>query len=125
MMTPRIGAAALALAAMPFLCSTPALAACSTASAGARCIRVIEPLARPAQVVDAGMSSTSAATPLAQVGEVLPQGQYSVILNAEYYGLPPASDGWVYMRVGSGAYRVDWNTHRVLERVTDAASANF
>ena len=65
------------------------------------------------------------ATPLVGVGELLPRGEYSIILNAEYYGLPPVSDGWVYMRVGGDAYRVDWQTHQVLERVTDEVAANF
>ncbi len=71
------------------------------------------------------MSSASAPTPLAEVGDILPRGQYSLILNAEYYGLPPVSDGWVYMRVGPDALRVDWSSHQVLERVTDQAAANF
>jgi hypothetical protein len=59
------------------------------------------------------------------VGDVLPRGEYSIILDTAYYGLPPVSDGWVYMRVDQNAYRVDWQTHRVLEQVTDQAAANF
>ncbi|EYD74474.1 hypothetical protein Rumeso_04011 [Rubellimicrobium mesophilum DSM 19309] len=125
MMTLRIKAAALALAAIPSLCPALAQAECSTAAAGARCIRVVDPQARPTEPTEVAMSSASAATPLAQVGDVLPQGKYSIILNADYYGLPPASDGWVYMRVGPDAYRVDWRTHQVLERVTEKAAANF
>jgi hypothetical protein len=75
---------------------------------------------------DAGaMSSGSAPTAQVDVGAVLPRGEYSIILNADYYGLPPVSDGWVYMRVGGDAYRVDWQTHEVLERVTEQTSANF
>ncbi len=122
-MTPRLAAAALALAAMPALVPALAQAECSTADAGARCIRVLAPEPRPAEVET--MSSASAATPLVGVGEVLPRGEYSIILNADYYGLPPVSDGWVYMRVGQDAYRVDWQTHQVLERVTDEVAANF
>ncbi|EYD74733.1 hypothetical protein Rumeso_03686 [Rubellimicrobium mesophilum DSM 19309] len=71
------------------------------------------------------LSTTSAPAPLVEVGDVLPRGAYSLILDASYYGLPSASDGWVYMRVGRDAYRVDWQTHQVLERVTDKAAANF
>jgi hypothetical protein len=71
------------------------------------------------------LSSTSAPTPLVAVGDVLPRGEYSIILDAAYYGLPPVSDGWVYMRVEQDAYRVDWKTHQVLARVTDQAAANF
>jgi hypothetical protein len=71
------------------------------------------------------MSTTSAPSSLAAIGDVLPRGRYSVILNSEYYGLPRVSNGWVYMRVGHDAFRVDWTTHQVLERVTEQASANF
>jgi hypothetical protein len=122
MMTSRIRVAALALAAIPLLCPALAQAECSTAAAGARCIRLVEPPTGPAEPV---LSSASATTPLVEIGDVLPRGEYSMILNSDYYGLPPAGDGWVYMRVGTDAYRVDWHTHQVLERVTDEAAANF
>ncbi len=82
-------------------------------------------LPRPAPLVQLALSSASAPSPSAAVGDVLPRGAYSLILNAEYYGLPPVADGWVYMRVGSDAFRVDWHSHQVLERVTDQAAANF
>jgi hypothetical protein len=71
------------------------------------------------------LSSASEPTPLVQVGDVLPRGEYSLILNADYYGLPPVAEGWVYMRVGLDAFRVDWSSHEVLERVTSEAAANF
>jgi hypothetical protein len=29
------------------------------------------------------------------------------------------------MRIGQDAFRVDWQTHQVLERVTEKAAANF
>lgn len=129
-MNPRPLAAALALAAATPLFPATAWALCSTASTGARCIVVeaalpapVAPPLRPGSV--GGTSSASAATPLVDVGDVVPKGEYSVILNADYYGLPPVSDGWVYMRIGSDAYRVDWQSHQVLERVTDQAAANF
>jgi hypothetical protein len=126
MVTLCIRAAALALAASFVLMPAFAHAECRTSAAGARCVRVIDPSLRPAEVLRAAaLTSSSAATPSVHIGDVLPRGAYSVILNADYYGLPPASDGWVYMRVGQDAYRVDWNTHQVLERVTDKAAANF
>lgn len=126
-MTLRIPAAALALAATSFVFPMAASAACSTAGSGALCIRLIDEVpARPDSVTEQAMtSSTSTPTPAVGVGEVLPRGEYSIILNADYYGLPPVSDGWVYMRVGQDAFRVDWQTHQVLERVTDKAAANF
>ena len=129
-MTLRSSVAALALAAMPALFAESAAAACSTARTGATCIRVIDSVpsavpSRSSQVVEAAMSSASTASPAVGVGEVLPRGEYSLILNADYYGLPPVSDGWVYMRIGQDAYRVDWQTHEVLERVTENVAANF
>lgn len=125
----RSKAAAFALAASA-LFPLSAAAQCSTASTGAGCVRVLPDLpevpARPGHVVEAAMtSSASAPTPLVAVGDLLPRGEYSIILNADYYGLPPVSDGWVYMRVGQDAYRVDWRSHQVLERVTDRTAANF
>lgn len=129
-MAPYVRAAALALAVTSSLFPFPALAGCSTADSGARCIRVLpgagmEVPSRPEHVVQAAMSSASAPSTLVDVGEVVPRGEHSIILNADYYGLPPVSDGWVYMRIGSDAYRVDWQSHQVLERVTDRAAANF
>ena len=129
-MTLRSSVAALALAAIPALFAKSAAAACSTARTGATCIRVIDSVpsavpSRPSHVVEAAMSSASAASSAVGVGEVLPRGEYSLILNADYYGLPPVSDGWVYMRIGQDAYRVDWQTHEVLERVTENVAANF
>lgn len=120
----RLRAAALALAVTSSLFPVAALAACSTADSGARCIRVLpnpEVPARPDHV----LSSASAPSTLVDVGQVVPRGEYSIIINADYYGLPAVSDGWVYMRIGQDAYRVDWQSHQVLERVTDRVAANF
>lgn len=125
-MTPRLPVAALALAATTALFPALATAECSTAGSGARCVRVMDPPARPLDLVqNVAMTSASAPSPLVDVGAILPRGEYSIIINADYYGLPPVSDGWVYMRVGRDAFRVDWQTHQVLERVTERASANF
>jgi hypothetical protein len=125
-----VAAAAFALAASSTLFADAALA-CATARTGATCVRVLDSLAvavpsRPDHVERvAASSSSSAASPSVQVGDILQRGDYSLILNADYYGLPAVSDGWVYMRVGHDAYRVDWQTHQVLERVTERAAANF
>jgi hypothetical protein len=126
-MSARLAALAAALAAITLIPGV-ALAQCSTGDLA--CIELPEVPSRPdhllARAEQAGMtSSASAPTPLAAVGDILPRGEYSVILNADYYGLPPASEGWVYMRVGPDALRVDWSSHEVLERATDQAAANF
>lgn len=130
-MAPRIRSAALALAATISCFPLAASADCATAEAGARCIRALpdspdlEVPSRPEFFEEAAMSSASTPSTLVDVGEVVPRGEYSIILNADYYGLPPVSDGWVYMRIGQDAFRVDWQSHQVLERVTEQTAANF
>lgn len=118
-MFPIIPVAALALAAATLVLPGPASAGCSTAGTGARCVSV------PVRAVAAGSSGPSTATPLVAVGDVLERGKHSILLNADYYGLPPVADGWVYMRVGPDLFRVDWGSQEVLERVTERAAANF
>jgi hypothetical protein len=119
----RLGALALALAAL--LAPGAADAGCLMAGTWASCLQTQDLPSRPAPLVQLALSSASAPSPLAAVGDVLPRGAYSLILNAEYYGLPPVADGWVYLRVGPDAFRVDWHSHQVLERVTDEAAPNF
>lgn len=59
------------------------------------------------------------------VGEFLERGEYSMMMNARYYGLPDVRDGWVYMQIENDIYRVDYRSHEVLERVTDQANRNW
>lgn len=53
-----------------------------------------------------------------QVGETLPHGEFQMLFNATYCGLPPAQNGWSYMRVDRDVMRVDMATLTVLEIVT-------
>ena len=99
--------AALLLAAFPTLSN----AQCRIAVAGTACVAVPQP-------------ATPKPGPVA-IGETLERGQYSMLMNARYYGLPTVSDGWVYMRIEDEIYRVDWRSHKVLERVTHLASRNW
>lgn len=86
-------------------------AQCRIAVAGTACVAIPQPLTpQPGPV---------------EIGEILERGQYSMIMNARYYGLPTVSDGWVYFRIEDEIYRVDWRSHEVLERVTDQASRNW
>ena len=125
-MAPRFRTAAFALAATISLFPLAVSAACSTVDSGARCVRALpETFDLDVPTRPAAMSSASTPSPEVGIGEVVPRGEYSIILNADYYGLPPVSDGWVYMRIGQDAYRVDWQSHQVLERVTEEAAANF
>ncbi|KQI68483.1 hypothetical protein AN189_09185 [Loktanella sp. 3ANDIMAR09] len=59
------------------------------------------------------------------IGDVLEPGQYSMVMNAAYYGLPLPRDGWVYFRISRDVYRVDYRTLTVLERATDGAARNW
>ena len=60
-----------------------------------------------------------------QRGTILPRNKYNILLLADYYGLPPVKDGWVYISVERNIYRVDFRTYRVLEMVTDQTAANW
>lgn len=93
--------------------SLPAIAhaQCRIAVAGTSCVAIPQPL-------------TPAPGPV-EIGDVLERGQYSMLMNARYYGLPTVSDGWVYFRIEDEIYRVDWRSHKVLERVTHLASRNW
>ena len=86
-------------------------AQCRIAIAGTACVSVPQ-------------TSAPKPDPVA-IGDVLERGEYQMIMNARYYGLPSVSDGWVYMRIEDEIYRVDWRTHTVLEKVTDQASRNW
>ncbi|WP_394152494.1 hypothetical protein [Loktanella salsilacus] len=63
--------------------------------------------------------------PPVAIGEVIPKGKYSMVMDARWYGLPPAQDGWVYFRIERDVYRVDYVTMTVLERATAEAGRNW
>ncbi|SIN94759.1 hypothetical protein [Vannielia litorea] len=93
--------------------SQPGHAACRINVSGAKC----ESAARFAS------ASTAPALPVA-IGEPLPY-EYMMLLNSEYFGLPPVSDGWVYFRVGNRVVRADYSTREVLEDVTGQTNRAF
>lgn len=103
---------------IPFLLftATAADAACLMASAGAACQSAPRRATPPA----AGLGPAPV-----DIGAILPEGQYTMILNSQYYGLPLPKDGWVYFRIEDDVYRVDFETREVLERATREASANW
>jgi hypothetical protein len=99
--------------AILIICTLPQTGAaqCRIAVAGTACVSIPKPTTpRPGPVA---------------IGDVLERGQYSMLMNARYYGLPTVSDGWIYMQIEDEIYRVDWRSHRVLERVTHKASRNW
>ncbi|MGJ8587907.1 MAG: hypothetical protein ACSHXW_07115 [Yoonia sp.] len=101
----------ISIAVLAFTLPTVGHAQCRIAVAGTSCVSIPQPLTPQAGPVE--------------IGETIERGKYSMIMNARYYGLPTVSDGWVYMRIEDDIYRVDWRSHRVLERVTDQASRNW
>lgn len=103
------------------MCFLPtfAVAQCLTAKTGAGC--------STARVIVAPPAATSAELgpgPV-EIGSILPRGEYSMLMNATWYGLPQAKDGWVYFRVEDDVYRVDFQTREVLERATSEAGRNW
>ena len=63
--------------------------------------------------------------PPVTIGEVIQKGKYSMVMDARWYGLPPAKDGWVYFRIERDVYRVDYVTMTVLERATAETGRNW
>lgn len=84
-------------------------AQCRIQTAGTNCVAVPPAQVRPPAVL---------------VGDILPRGQYNMVMNAPYYGLPRAQDGWVYFRVEEDIVRVYLPTMEVLEIVTGDAARN-
>ena len=105
-------AAALVLSLV--LVPASASAQCRMAVAGANCVTVPQ----------SARTYVPPPDPV-EIGDVLERGEYSMLMNARYYGLPSVSDGWVYMRIEDEIYRVDWRSHEVLEKVTDQANRNW
>ena len=98
------------------LSATQASAACLTANTGAGCAS--------ARIIVAPPPSELPPGPV-EIGDVLPRGEYSMVMNARWYGLPTARDGWVYFKVKDDVYRVDFMSREVLERATAEAGANW
>ncbi len=102
-----------------FICAV-AVAALVPISANAQCRMAVAGTA----CVSIPQSSAPRPGPV-NIGDVLQRGQYSMLMNARYYGLPSARDGWIYMQIEEEIYRVDYRSHEVLERVTHKASRNW
>ena len=110
----RILLISLALAQIPQVTA----AQCLTANTGAGCATariIVKPPSREDLL----------GPPPVEIGSFLERGVYNLVMNAPYYGLPRARDGWVYFRIKDDVYRVDYNTMEVLERVTAQTSANW
>ena len=75
-----------------------------------------------AKCVDAPAIATEAPY---EVGQTLPRGKFMVLLNSEYFGLPPVPEGHWYFRVGDRAMVVRPDTLQVVADVTDQTNARF
>lgn len=95
----------IAVSFTALLLSAPHASACVN---GARCL----------------MAPASTA-PAFTIGDTLPRGQYQVLLNSEYYGLPPVPAGSWYFRVERHVLRVRPDTMEVLEDVTHKTNHAF
>lgn len=95
-------------------------AQCLTANTGAGCAEA-RVIVRP----PGAQASRTLGPPPVEIGAILPKGQYTMLMNATWYGLPPAKDGWVYFRIEDDVYRVDFVTREVLERATAEAGLNW
>lgn len=104
------------LAVFLALIAPGAEAQCRTANTGAGCATARVIVTPPA--ADPGPGPV-------EIGTILPRGEYTMVMNARWYGLPPARDGWVYFRVEDDVYRVDYATREVLERATEEAGENW
>jgi hypothetical protein len=94
-----------ALALLLTLAATPALAeGCRIQTAGSRCVSVPQ--------------AQRYVTPYA-AGDTLPNGDFPMLFNATLCGLPPAQDGWRYLRIERDVMRVDMATLTVLAVVTE------
>ena len=58
-------------------------------------------------------------------GDTLPPGEFSMLLNTEYFGLPAVTGDWRYYRVEGRVMRVRNRTFEVLEDVTHMTNAAF
>lgn len=106
-------ATGLFLAAAALLTSAEAAsAACRIQVAGAKCAQA------------PGFTGAKRPTLPVAIGEPLPW-DYMMLLNSEYFGLPPVSDGWVYFRVEGRVVRADYATREVLEDVTSQTNRAF
>ncbi|SEN66204.1 hypothetical protein [Palleronia pelagia] len=99
------------------LSAGPALA-CTTAGTGAKCVTVDEGLRGGGAGHWQRAPIITTPPPLA-VGVRLDGRDFNALVGTAYLGLPPARDGWVYVRLDDRIYRVDFRTREVLALVRD------
>lgn len=63
------------------------------------------------------LSAPALAADTLEPGDHLPDDALTVV-GTDYLGLPPAKEGWAYFRVGPEIFRADFDTRRIIERVS-------
>ena len=119
LLTAAAGAAVVVAATAPG--TLPA--ECSTGSSGAGCVTVGSDRSGRAEV--GRRVPARKTTPAFAPGDVLPPGRYYRLLNSEYYGLPPAEDGWRYYEVEGRVLRVRPDTLEVIDDATHETNRAF
>ncbi len=94
---------------------------CAMQTTGASCVVAGEPTTAKPQL----RQRRAPKVDMLDAGTTLPRGVYNVIIMADYYGLPPVQDGWVYMDIDRQVYRVDFSSHTVIDNVTHQTAANW
>ena len=107
---------AAALAIFPAIAS----ADCATQATGAGCGMVLGSGDMVAKRVVA-----TATTPQYGVGDRLPEGRYSMLMNRSYYGLPAIDGYWRYYRVEGRVLKVQPDTLEVIGDATGLTNAAF
>lgn len=98
--------------------------ACRLATAGSKCVVAGPSVGEWQSNISRLANRQYRGAPIPR-GTILPRNKYNILLLADYYGLPPVRDGWVYIEVERNVYRVDFLTYEVLEMVTDQTAANW
>ena len=71
------------------------------------------------------MTAPASSTPVFVAGDLLAPGEFNVLLNAEYYGLPRAEAGSWYVTIDKRVLRIESDTYRVIEDVTYETNRAF
>lgn len=99
---------ALSLAAAVVLPASAAFAECESNELSDSCVPHVNTIA----------TDTVLQEPPYDVGDTLPVYEYNILINPEYYGLPPVDGHWRYYRVNGEIFRVHAATAEILEQVT-------
>ena len=110
----------VAAACLAFVLPAAAEPTCSTAGTGAGCVSALNSGGQAGKRI-----RVAPIAPRFRVGDTLPRGRYSVLLNSEYYGLPPVDGHWRYYRVEGQVLRVRPDTLEILGNATAEANAAF